>query len=128
MIRTLNYIVVRIKVPVFDMPATLFASIMETIDLLIFEYKGAHYGVPHQEMENFRAMGFDTAARVRYCPRRIGGGKTITFNMARLPLMHPILMDAFTGSAKPVYDFEEFRKGKAKADPDPKQNPDALVK
>jgi hypothetical protein len=128
MIRTLNYIVVRIKVPIFDMPATLFASIMETVDLLIFEYKGAHYGVPHQEIETFRAMGFDTAARVRYCPRRIGGGKTITFNMARLPLIHPILMDAFVSLAKPAYDFEKFWKGEAKPNPDPKKNPDTLVK
>ena len=114
MFHSLNYVVIKVKTPILTIPAVELTKIFEHIDLLIFDYCGAHYGVPHQEMENFRAMGFDTAARVRYCPRRLGGGKTITFNMARLPLMHPILMDAFVSLAKPALDFEKFKNGEKK--------------
>jgi hypothetical protein len=124
MIHTLKYIILQIPGPKITLPTSDMAKLLESIDLLILAYKGAYYGIPKHEMDNYSMLAFDTAARVKFNPKRGRQDPIVSFDVARLPVIPTVLIsEAFVSSTKKPYDLDQFRKSKAQSDGDPKQNP-----
>ena len=124
MINTLKYIILQIPGPKITLPTSEMAKLLETIDLLILAYKGAYYGIPKHEMDNYSMLAFDTSARVKFNPRRGRTDPIVSFDVARLPVIPTALIsEAFLSSTKLAYDLGEFRNCNAQPDPQPKKNP-----
>lgn len=120
MIHTLKYIVLQIPGPKITLPTSDMAKLLESIDLLILSYKGAYYGIPKHEMDNFSQLAFDTAVRVRFNPKRGRHDPIVSFDVARLPVIPTVLIsEAFLSSTKLPYDFGQFRNSNTQPDPKP---------